>query len=208
MNWESGQYYLKGFPLRCSPKNAHGELSTECPYFRCVWTYLSFFFLPVNSKILGHTSWDALYFSAHWIHKASESAFAFTLRFPAQERNRRILPRRVGACRGWEDTSPPLHPLPNGPGASEEKGQTCRVTVTPQCWGGGERTLRLCLCRFDKRTVESSPPRCPATASDDPTQRQRVHRHEELQGREKEMRGKETCRSNNRTCEEKEWESE
>lgn len=143
----------------------------------------------------------AVLFMDLWDAEASESASVFTLRFPAQERSRRTLPQRDGACKGWEDTSLSLRPLPNGPGVSGVEGQTCRATVTLRCQGGGERSPRSCLCRIDKRTVESRPPRYPATASDDPAQEQRIHHHNTFQAIEEETGGKEACRWNYRTCE-------
>lgn len=96
---EPGLQYLKGCPLRCSPENAHGELSMEvdvCEHV-CILLYKS-----VILEILVARCSMRFVFKPEGIHIhiVSGSAFAFTQRFPALERSRQILPLRGGACRG------------------------------------------------------------------------------------------------------------
>ena len=117
-------------------------------------------------------------------HTRIVSEPVFTQRSPAPERSRRIPPLRDGACRGWESTSLPLHLLPSGPAVSEGGGQTCGATASPQSRGGGERSPRSCLCRTGGRTVESTRPRHPATASRDPAERWRTRRYKKVQNTE------------------------
>lgn len=118
------------------------------------------------------------------MHIVSESVLLVTRRSPALAHSRQFLPLRVGACRGWESTSLPL-PLPwGGPVVSEEEDQTCGATASPWRQGGGEKSLRSFLCRIHGRTVESTQPRYPATASHDPTERWRRHHYEKVQNTE------------------------
>ncbi len=90
LKYEDGVSGLKGCPLRCSPENAHGEFNVEVDVCENVCILLE--------KSLIHEMKISV--SAYESHIASESAFVFTLRFPALERSRQILPLRVGACRG------------------------------------------------------------------------------------------------------------
>lgn len=137
------------------------------------WLYFALDALDPWDADLGRTLWDILYVSAReiHIHIVSESVLAVTLRSPAREHSRQILPLRVGACRGWESTGLPLPLLPSGPVVSGEGDQTCWVTASPRRRGGGERSPCSFLCRIDERTAESTRPRHPATASHDPKER-------------------------------------
>lgn len=199
----SGLHYLKGCPLRCSPENAHGELSMEVDVCEHVCLYFALKILDPWDADLGCTSWDVLYVSADEsrIHIVSESVVVFTQRSPALERSRRIPPLRDGACRGWESTSLPLPLPPSGPVVYGEGDQTCGATASPQHQGGGERSPGSCLCRIDERTVESTPPRHPATTSHYPTERWSALHHKIIQNTEveKEIKMIAPCRANHRT---------
>lgn len=191
----SGLEYLKGCPLRCSPENAHGEVSMVADMCEHVCLYFALEILDPWGVDPGRTSWDALYASAREIRIVSESAPVFTRRSRAPERSRQIPPLRVGACRGWESTSLPLPLPPSGPVVSGEGDQT--GGASPRRQGGGERSPRSCLCRTDERTVESTRPRHPGTTSHDPAERWRTQRHRKIQNKEagKEIKMIAPCRS-------------